>query len=251
MHILYLDDSGSTQNQNNKYFVLGGVSIYETQARIVNGRLENLARKVCPENSAAAEFHASEIFGRRKSPWKGMEKRQSIEVIESVLRVLTGGIDAHVFACAVEKESLPENQDPVEIAFEDLCSRFNQYLNRLGQQGLLVLDKSTKETALQKMTRNFQQIGTQWGTIKNLVDVPFFVDSRASRLVQLADHVAYAVFRRYNARDTNYFDIIAPQFDVSKDGSFHGLGHKCKSQNACICPACIRWRIRKQSELAI
>ena len=82
MHILYLDDSGSTQNQNNKYFVLGGVSIYETQARIVNDRLENLARKICPENSAAAEFHASEIFGRRKPPWKGMEKRQSIEVIE-------------------------------------------------------------------------------------------------------------------------------------------------------------------------
>ena len=79
MHILYLDDSGSTQNQNNKYFVLGGVSIYETQARIVNGRLENLARKVCPENSAAAEFHASEIFrgNRRGKGWKKGNRSKS------------------------------------------------------------------------------------------------------------------------------------------------------------------------------
>ncbi|GAG28924.1 unnamed protein product, partial [marine sediment metagenome] len=31
MHLLYLDDSGSTGNPNEEYLVLGGVSVYEAQ----------------------------------------------------------------------------------------------------------------------------------------------------------------------------------------------------------------------------
>lgn len=32
MHLLYLDDSGSVPNTQEKYFILGGVSIFEAQA---------------------------------------------------------------------------------------------------------------------------------------------------------------------------------------------------------------------------
>ena len=32
MHLLYLDDSGSAGNQNEEYFVLGGLSVFEAQA---------------------------------------------------------------------------------------------------------------------------------------------------------------------------------------------------------------------------
>ena len=45
--------------------------------------------------------------------------------------------------------------------------------------------------------------------IRHLADTPFFVDSRASRVNQLADHVAYAVFRRYHARDDGSRDDLA------------------------------------------
>ena len=57
--------------------------------------------------------------------------------------------------------------------------------------------------------------------MKNIADTPFFVDSRASRLVQIADHVAYSVFRRYNWGDAQYLDIIASRFDEA-DGVIHG-----------------------------
>lgn len=151
---------------------------------------------------------------------------------------------ARVFACAVEKASLQPGTDPVELAFEDLCSRFDIYLSRLRQQGdrqrgLLNLDKSTRETSLQRLSHEFRILGTQWGrAIHNLADVPFFVDSAASRLIQFADHIAYAVFRRYNAGDTQYFDIVAPKFD-SADGSIHGLAHKVGATTECLCPACL------------
>jgi hypothetical protein len=80
-------------------------------------------------------------------------------------------------------------------------------------RGLIILDKSTSETTLQNLAVNFREVGTRWGELKNLAEVPLFVDSKATRLVQLADHVAYAVFRRYEAKDANYFDPILSRFD--------------------------------------
>lgn len=57
--------------------------------------------------------------------------------------------------------------------------------------------------------------------------------------VQLADHIAYAVFRRYEAKDTNYFDVFAHRFD--RVGSvIHGLRHiEAGVANSCLCPACL------------
>ncbi|MDS3859277.1 DUF3800 domain-containing protein [Thermosynechococcaceae cyanobacterium BACA0444] len=247
MHLLYLDDSGSAANRNEEYFVLAGVSVFEAQTSWFTQELDRLAQSIDAGNPGQIEFHASEIFSRKKSPWNSMSREDAQGVIKAVLQVLARSYDsARVFACAVHKDSFPD-RDPVEMAFEDLCSRFNLYLSRLRalgdrQQGLLILDKSTYETPLQRLARDFQTLGTQWGVIRNLADTPFFVDSHASRLVQLADHVAYSIFRRYNARDTQYFDIFASKFD-SADGVVHGLAHKQMVDQSCMCPACLSRRV--------
>jgi hypothetical protein len=131
----------------------------------------------------------------------------------------------------------------MEIAFEDLCSRFDLFLKRVHatgdrQRGLIILDKSSYETSLQNMAKNFRSFGTRWNVIRNLADTPVFIDSKASRLVQLADHIAYAVFRRYEVSDASYFDIIANRFD-EEDGRIHGLVHLHKNIANCMCVACM------------
>lgn len=92
------------------------------------------------------------------------------------------------------------------------------------------------------MAREFHALGTKWGVIRNLADIPMFVDSRASRLIQMADNVSYAVFRRYNSGDAQYFDIIASKFDQA-DGVLHGLAHKQSISSNCMCPACLSRRV--------
>lgn len=151
-------------------------------------------------------------------------------------------------------QSLLKGRDPVELAFEDLCSRFDMYLNRLKgtgdrQRGILILDETTHETTLQRMAREFRTLGTRWGVVRNLAETPLFVDSQASRLVQLADNVAYAVFRRYNSCDAQYFDIIAPKFD-SFEGVVHGLSHKQQTDPTCMCVACATRRMQHQRSTA-
>ena len=49
------------------------------------------------------------------------------------------------------------------------------------------MDKSDNyESALQSLARTFRAKGTRWGDLRNMSEVPMFVDSRASRIVQIA-----------------------------------------------------------------
>ncbi len=241
---IYLDDSDSAGNKDEDYLVLGGISVFERQVYWLSKQLDELAALIWHEDPQAVEFHASEIYRGKTSPWdtvKGRDERR--KVIKDVLAVLAN--DKHgttAFACAVHKSSFP-NRDPMEVAFEQLCNRFDLQLRRMHnqgdtQRGLIVLDESSYETTLQQLARDFRTIGSEWGLTKNIADVPLFVDSKASRCVQLADHVAYSVFRRFNAKDTQYLDLILPKFDQDQ-GKIHGLVHYQTYDGNCMCPACM------------
>lgn len=245
MYLLYLDDAGSTGNAAEEYLVLGGIAIFEAQVHWLTSELDTLAERISPHNPVDVEFHASEIFSRRTHPWKSMTRDEAKGVLKAVLKIVSDAYDSlALFACAIHKDSC-KGQDPMMVAFEDLCSRFDRFLMRHSAEGekhrgLIILDESAHETSLQTMAKNFRKLGTKWGAIKHLADVPLFVDSRMSRPIQAADHVAYATFRRYNAGDCSYFDLIAHRFD-QRDGKVHGLCHKHPGGD-CMCPACLTRR---------
>ena len=50
--------------------------------------------------------------------------------------------------------------------------------------------------------------------VRNLSEVPLFLDSKASRLVQLADLISFALYRLYERNDYRFFNIIKNRFDV-------------------------------------
>jgi hypothetical protein len=250
VYLLYLDDAGSPANPAEEYFVLGGICVYEAQVDWFSRELDKLAAPFHP-NPEDVEFHASTIFSRRDGPWKSLTADDARGVLKCVLNVAAASYEtSRLFACAIHKKSYPA-ADPVSLAFEDLCQRFDYFLSRrrqLGdqQRGLIILDRTTRETSLQRLSREFRKSGTRWGSLKNIADTPLFVDSRASRLVQLADHVAYAVFRRYNSGDAQYLDIIATRFDEA-DGVYHGLSHKHADRLNCTCHGCLSRRLSSKA----
>lgn len=247
MYLLYLDDSGSPGNGSERYFVLGGICVFEAQVEWFSREMDKLASPYNASSPEDIEFHASEVFSRRVEPWKRLTSDEARGTLKSVLQVVNGSYKSTcLFACAIDKLAYP-GRDPVEMAFEDLCKRFDLFLSRLrangdSQRGMIILDKTTRETSLQKLSREFRKVGTQWGSLKNIADTPFFVDSRASRLVQIADHIAYSVFRRYNSGDAQYFDVIAHRFDTDEN-VIHGLVHKHAERDVCTCPACLSRRL--------
>ncbi len=101
------------------------------------------------------------------------------------------------------------------------------------QRGLIIFDKASYETPLQSLASRFRSTGHRFGKVRNLSEVPLFLDSRASRLVQLADLIAYAIFRHLEHGDSRFFDRIQQRFDA-EGGVCHGL--HVKTLNRCHTP---------------
>jgi hypothetical protein len=255
VYLLYLDDSGSVGNASETHFVLGGVSVFERQVHFLTEMLGKVAEKYSPTDPEGTELHASDIFSSRKPPWTSLRKpKERQDALKEVLSVLANDTyGAQAFAVAVHKKSFP-NDDAMEIAFEELCSRFDIYLKNRNasrpdderpyvHKGMIVLDTSTYESTLQKRARHFKKFGTKWGTTKNIPEVPLFVDSQHCRLIQLADHVAYSVFRYYESKDMNYIHTILKKFQTERgDARLHGLVHKQTDDLSCMCHACMSRR---------
>jgi hypothetical protein len=229
MYLLYLDESGSVKDASQQYFVLAGVALFERQTHWLAEKLEALAARIDPADPASVELHGSPMLNGH-GLWKTVDRSVRIALIQEALEAFSATHSANrVFAAAVRK-SVISPDDPINHCFEQVSSRFDQYLMRLHRQGdtqrgLIFLDKSNAEFTIQRLTRQFRSVGHSYGRLRNLSEVPAFLDSRASRLIQLADLVAYAVFRAFERQDTRFYDIIKGRFD-SEGGVVHGLYHR-------------------------
>ena len=242
MHLLYLDDAGSAENPDQKHFVLAGISVFERQAHFLSEELDKIAHSLEHHDPANLELHANVIFNGRNFWRRIRDRADRIDLLKrclSVTSALRG--DWRLFGVCVDKTQVSPD-DPVEFAFEHIINRFDRYLQRLHlkgntQRGLIILDKSSTETRIQTLASEFRRMGHRWSSIKNIADVPFFVDSKATRCIQYADLVAYALFRYYERDDDTFFSLIQRNFDAD-GGVIHGLYHYRNLKRSCLCPAC-------------
>ncbi|HAJ45275.1 MAG TPA: DUF3800 domain-containing protein, partial [Alphaproteobacteria bacterium] len=207
MHLLYLDDSGSVGNAADKHVILAGLSVFERQPHWLSLQLDRLAADIWPSEPEALEFRGVDMLSGRKH-WRGVPRSEREQAYRTVLSTLTSRDQIRLFGAAIHKGSVSP-LDPMEQAFEQVCSRFDKYLGRRHRQsdtqrGLIILDKSAYETSLQGLANNFRKRGYQWGRLNNLSEVPLFVDSKASRMIQYADLIAHAIRRYYDGGDATY-----------------------------------------------
>lgn len=240
MYLLYLDDSGSVGASSDEYIVLAGLAVFERQVYWRSKDLDDLAARISPDNPDSMEFRGSDIRTGKKR-WRKFRRQEREQMYMDALGIVAMSNLVTVFAAAIHKASvLPE--DPMEYAFEQMANRFDRYSGRLHdsgntQRGLIVLDKSSAERALQGLTHKFRRTGHRWGRLHNMADVPFFVDSKATRTIQFADLIAHATRRYYENGDAALFDVFSRRFDAT-GGAVHGLVHYAPTGSRCDCPAC-------------
>jgi hypothetical protein len=233
MHLLYLDESGSVSDVDQRYFVLAGISLFERQTHWVEQELNQIALRFAPDPQSAheLELHAAPMRNG-KYIWRAHRVPARIQALKDALAVIPRHHprDVRIFAVALNKQNF-SGQDIAQEAFAQICSRFDLFLMRLyhgkgdKQRGILLFDKSHTEARIQTLARDFKYAGHQYGVTRNYAEVPVFLDSRASRLIQLADLVAYAVFRHFERGDSQYFEVIKNCFDAD-GGVTHGLYHR-------------------------
>ncbi|HEX6292470.1 MAG TPA: DUF3800 domain-containing protein, partial [Herpetosiphonaceae bacterium] len=200
--------------------------VFERQGYWIAKELDNIAARFNPADPSSVELHGNPMVGG-KGKWRQYTKDDRFKAIEDILHVFLASHPSNRLFASVIRKSAVSPADPVEVAFEQLASRFDHYLARLHkigdtQRGIIIFDKSTYETTIQSLATDFRTIGHRWGIIRNFSEVPLFLDSKASRLIQLADIIAYVIFRRFEREDNRFYRIIEDRFD-SEGGIVHGL----------------------------
>lgn len=229
MHLLYVDESGSATDASQRYFVLAGVSVFERTTHWIEKSLDEIAMKISPEAPQELELHGSPMRSG-KGIWRKIASPAEREAL--IVEALRAGVvgqpkGVRLFACVVEKAALA-GKDPVHVCFEQLARRFDLFLQRCHtkyddpQRGIMLFDESSTEQRLQTLAREFKHNGHSYGKTRNYAEVPVFLDSRATRLIQLADLVAFAIFRHFEHGDSKYWDVIKDRFD-SEGGVQHGF----------------------------
>lgn len=153
-----------------------------------------------------------------KEEWAGIAPIDRVQALVDVLSILRNQqLQLRVFASVIEKSTIPLDQI-LERSFENVAHQFDQYLADMwvrrgdAQRGLVVCDKASYEHKLQALSSLFKHQGHQLGRLRNFAEVPLFLDSKASRLIQIADLIAYWIFRYFQSKDDRGFRLIEPAF---------------------------------------
>lgn len=244
MHLLYLDESGNEADPADRFFVLGGLSLFERQTYFLSEAVEEIQRRHFPGHQPIT-FHASEMRSGRRF-WRKVPDETRSAVLSDLCRTIADAPDRGrvLYAAAIEKSDQLRGEAAVEKATEEVCRRFDIFLQRRyheekdPQRGLLVFSEGRFDARAKFWVRGFHQRGTSWGAIRNLADIPYFASTKESRLLQLADLVAHAVWLLYEKRND---ELVGPLVNLfGEDGGvLHGLVHVRPSVKApCDCPAC-------------
>ena len=139
-----------------------------------------------------------------------------------------------------------QRMSPIQRTCEEIAGHFDAYLQTLEignekQRGLMIFDQSRHEKTVQALLTQYRTTGASLGVVRHMAEVPLFTDSKITRMLQLADFVAYAIYRRYESSDAQFLDMILPRFSES-GGVLHGLKHLNANHQDCFCPACLSRR---------
>ena len=248
MYILYLDESGNPDDAADAHFVLAGAAIYEKQTYFTIQALDQIQAKHFP-GLPPIEFHASQIRSG-SGFWRKVLEETRAQVLADLVAAIRSIDEPRLvlFAGAVRKTAGLYGERAVLAATEEVCRRFDLMLQRRyrergdAQRGLLVLAEGRFHQRSRVWVEGFRKSGTQYGTLKNFADIPYFASTKDTRLLQVADLVAHAVYLLYEKRDARLLTGLIERFD-QKDGVLHGLVHLAQAdRHTCDCPACFSRR---------
>lgn len=169
------------------------------------------------------------------------ERRQ---FITDLAKCVSGWGFARLFAECIDKiyfDPTRSHQGIDTQAFEQIVSRFEQYLENIGEPekkcfGLLIHDNN--ETVAKKHTsqmKNFYQNGTLWTSIRNIIETPLFVNSELTCLVQIADLCSYSIRRYLENQERELFSYVYQRADRKGDVV---VGMRHFSSDSCSCEIC-------------
>jgi len=264
LYLLFLDESGT--HGGSPVFVLGGLAVHESDASHLQHKLESflhgrLSGPPLSLNAQNFEIHATDIKNGDEE-WAVVPFPDRMAVLGGAYSTLLNYGERNpnypmaLFGAVVDRDKVPIRREREKLAYELVLNKFDAMLGRINraglppQSGLVVHDQKvvhggrriwTAERAIQEWTRDWREVAGRVGRLRNFADVPLFADSKATRLIQAADVVSYALWRAYGPRPPKpqYLNRVLRRFDA-EGGVMHGLIHVSRAfaTGSCPCPPC-------------
>jgi hypothetical protein len=243
MYLLYIDESGNAHDASDRHFVLAGIAVFERRTYWMQRDAELIKAKHFP-TAPPVDFHAQPIKSGHGF-WRRIDLELRQTVLDEIGKVITNAPahEAVLFGAVIEKDDTVHGAHAIRLALEQVTKRFDTLLARKAkrgnpQRGLIVLAQSQYEQHAKTWLNEFRGLGTQWGVLNNLADIPYTAPAKETRMLQLADYVAHALYLLYERRDATLIKSILERFDCT-GGIYHGLVHVSGHKgNTCGCPAC-------------
>ncbi len=199
MYLLYIDESGNAFDAGDRHFVMAGLAVFERRTYWMQREAELIKARHFP-TAPPVDFHAQPIRSGHGF-WRRIDPAVRTQVLGEVGNIIVQAPNAEavLFGAVVEKTATNHGAEAIRLALEQVCKRFDTLLARKAkrgnpQRGLIVLAQSQYEQRAKTWVNEFRGLGTQWGVLNNLSDIPFSAPAKESRMLQLADYVAHALF---------------------------------------------------------
>ena len=253
MYFFYFDESGTrdpsvgtNEKPKDHLYVLLAVGMYEGQWRRFDLALSKLKLELANSLKQKGKEHFELTDCEIKSNWVRNERERQRrspflhalhpddlkrltdayfqQVVECNMVVVVAVIDKRHLRAYMNAEMLHKK------AYELVLERIQHYMREYHpkHKALIVMDDTSKQLnrAVAMKHAFFQRSGNQNMTFPDIVEYPFFTRSELSNGVQLADLLAYNVYRAFRNEDLtySYFDILLPSVYKGRDAkSLHGL----------------------------
>ncbi len=239
MYFFYFDESGSRdpsvgtpEKPKNHLYVLLAVGMFERQWQpfdrdIAYLKLE-LADDLRRRRIGVFELADCEVKSNwlrnpgeraKKSPFlNGLYTIDRERLVKTYFSQLSAR-DAVVIAAVIDKRYLRDHITHATLhkkAYEFVLERIQHYMREYHpkQRALIVMDDTSKQLNRDVAMKHafFQRAGNQNLEFRQIVEYPFFTASELSNGVQLADLLAYNVYRAFVSENLSYpyFELLVP-----------------------------------------
>ena len=180
LYLLYLDESGNESDPADRHFVLAGAAVFERQTYFLAQQVEKVQDRHFPLLPPVT-FHATDMRTGKGKFWRSVERSKRDGIVQEIAEVIGQAHDPGVvlFGAVIEKSRDIYGPTAVEHATEQVCKRFDTFLARSyhehhnPQRGLIIFSEGRFDKRAKVWVRGFRNLGTQWGVLNNLADIPY------------------------------------------------------------------------------
>lgn len=243
MYLSYVDESGDTGLRGSRHLLLGAAVLFEGRWSYAHSDIQNLLSSYFPAAPRPKEIHCTDVRGGRNE-FAALPKTQRPQLLSDFCRLANNmlAVELRMFTVIFDKAAWwtrnpgKTGDDLYVEAFENLVSRIDLFLRRRYAEGapsktIMIVDphSASLSAALKRALSQFQQSGTRWANLHNVIETVMFLASHESPGLQLADLCSFAIWRLVEYNDPSLAQQIAsifdrePQASPVSPGKWHGV----------------------------